>query len=188
VPSIIRVVAPLLVVVDMQRVFADRASPWAVPAFDAIVPGVERLVGAFEDRTVYTRFVPPADPPAGSWADYYALYPFFLEAEAAPLVELVPTFALRARATLDVATFTKHGERLEALAGPDRTIVLCGVTTECCVLATALDAADAGMHVRVVEDACTGVTPELHEGALVVLAGYEGHVALTTVDEELAAS
>ncbi|MGZ4149323.1 MAG: cysteine hydrolase family protein, partial [Actinomycetota bacterium] len=120
------------------------------------------------------------------WADYYGLNPFFLRPQAAALTELVEPFASRQVRTLEAPTFSKHGPRLEAFAAPDGAIVLCGVATDCCVISTALAAADAGLRVRVATDACAGVTPEQHRAALQVMAGYEGHIALTTVDEELA--
>lgn len=69
------------------------------------------------------------------------------------------------------------------------TLVVTGVSTECCVAATAHDAADRGYHVLLVEDACRAVTPYLHESTLVIFAAMFGRV--TTTDEalrELAAS
>lgn len=171
----------------MQRVFAEADSPWVVPGFAGLVPVVERLADAFGDRIVFTRFVPFEEPPGpGAWADYYALHPFFLRPEAEGLTDLVEPFASRDVPTLAAPTFSKHGPALEGLAGPERSIVLCGVSTECCVISTALSAADAGMRVRVVGDACAGVTPASHGAALLVMAGYEGHVSITTVEEELA--
>ena len=179
-------VAPLLVVIDMQRVFADADSPWAVPGFEGIVPAVERLADAFGDRVVFTRFVRFDESPGpGAWADYYAVNSFFLRPGAEDLSDLAEPFASRGGLTLDAPTFSKHGPRLEALAGPEGTIVLCGVATECCVISTALPAVDAGMRVRVVSDACAGATPEGHDAALAVMKGYEGQLTITTVDREL---
>ncbi len=178
--------APLLVVVDMQHVFADADSPWAVPGFGSIVPRIERLAEAFGDRVVFTRFVPFDQPPGpGVWADYYALHPFFLEPQARALSDLVEPFRSWDAPTLAMPTFSKHGPRLNALVGPERTIVLCGVTTDCCVISTALASADAGVKVRVVGDACAGVTSESHDAALVVMRGYEGHIAIIGVEQEL---
>jgi nicotinamidase-related amidase len=180
-------VAPLLVVIDMQRVFADVDSPWVVPGYAGIVPEVERLAGAFGDRVVFTRFVPFDESPApGSWAEYYVANAFFLRPGAEELTHLTEPFASRDVPVLDAPTFGKHGPRLEALAGPQREIVLCGVATECCVISTALSAVDAGMRVRVVRDACAGATPVGHDAALAVMAGYEGQLSITTVEEELA--
>jgi nicotinamidase-related amidase len=180
-------VGPLLVVIDMQHVFADDDSPWRVPGCLAVVPAIERAAEAFGDRVVFTRFVPFERPPGpGAWADYYALHPFFLRPEAARLVELVEPFASRGVPTLDAPTFSKQGPRLLELAGPEETVVLCGVATDCCVISTALEAADAGLRVRVLRDACAGMTETGHEAALALMAGYEGHIEITTVDEELA--
>lgn len=172
----------------MQRVFAEADSHWVVPGCAELVPTIERLADAFGDRVVFTRFVPFDEPPGprGAWADYYALHPFFLRPEAQGLTHLVEPFASREVTTLAAPTFSKHGPRLEALAGPERTIVLCGVATDCCVISTALPAADAGLRVRVVADACAGMTIATHGAAIAVMAGYEGHIEVTTVEEELA--
>ena len=179
--------APLLAVIDMQRVFADADSPWLVPGCSELVPAIDRLAVAFGERVVFTRFVPFDDPPGpGSWADYYALHPFFLRTASEELTHLVEPFASRDVPTLAAPTFSKHGARLETLAGPERVVVLCGVTTDCCVISTALAAADAGLRVHVVTDACAGMTPSGHAAALAVMRGYEGQIEITTLAEELA--
>lgn len=59
------------------------------------------------------------------------------------------------------------------------TLIVVGVSTECCVAATAHDAADRGYHVVLVEDACRAVTPYLHESTLVIFAAMFGRVATT---------
>jgi nicotinamidase-related amidase len=59
------------------------------------------------------------------------------------------------------------------------TLVVTGVSTECCVAATAHDAADRGYHVLLVEDACRAVTPYLHESSIVIFAAMFGRVMNT---------
>jgi nicotinamidase-related amidase len=49
------------------------------------------------------------------------------------------------------------------------TIVLAGVTTECCVADTARDAFNLDYHVIVAADACAAYEPDLHTGALKVM-------------------
>jgi nicotinamidase-related amidase len=179
------VMAPSLVVIDMQRLFGDPASPWATPGFDGIVSQVDELVTAFgPDRTTFTRFVIP-EHPEGSWEPYYRLWSAVTAAGARPLMDLSDPWASRKPATLDRTTFSKWGPELRAAAGASRTLVLCGVATDCCVLSTALPAADAGMFVRVVHDACAGATAEAHRAALTVLRGYAPQIEVTTVAEEL---
>ncbi len=74
---------------------------------------------------------------------------------------------------------------MEAAAGPSRTIVLCGVATDCCVLSTALPAADDGAFVRVVGDACRGATADAHERALAIMSGFAPQIQVTSVSQEL---
>jgi nicotinamidase-related amidase len=61
-----------------------------------------------------------------------------------------------------------------------------GVATDCCVLSTVLAAADAGVPVRVVGDACAGSTDDDHRKALELMALYAPLVALTSTAEVLA--
>ena len=133
----------LLVVIDMQRIFGDPESPWFTPGYAGIVPNVDRLVEAFGDRVVFTRFLVP-DEPRGSWAAYYERFPEVARPEARPLFALTEPWAGRRPPTLDVPTFSKWGPSLRARAGPAETLVLAGVATDCCVIGTALPAADAG--------------------------------------------
>jgi nicotinamidase-related amidase len=63
--------------------------------------------------------------------------------------------------------------------------VLAGVSTDCCVLSTALAAADAGVAVRVVADACAGVDDESHAKALDVMSLYGPLVEVVTAADVL---
>ncbi len=166
-----------LVVVDMQRVFAEADSPWATPGFAAIVPTVGKLVAGFGDAVTFTRFVAP-DVPSGAWQAYYAQWPFALQPADAPAWDVVPAL-LPAGPTVDAPTFSKWGAALAERVGGS-TMVLCGVSTDCCVLSTAVAAADAGVAVRVVADACAGVSAASHRATLDVLALYAPLVEVVT--------
>lgn len=74
---------------------------------------------------------------------------------------------------------------LAARAAPGGRLVLAGVSTDCCVLSTALAAADAGVEVLVVADACAGVDDDYHAQALHVMDLYRPLVRVTTVTELL---
>ena len=166
---------PHLVVIDMQRVFADADSPWATPDFGAILPTVAGLVDRFGEAVTCTRFIAP-ERPAGAWRDYYAAWPFALQPPDAPLWAVVPELGSTGP-TVDATTFSKWGPALAERVG-DATMVLCGVSTDCCVLSTALPAADAGATVRVVRSGCAGSTPENHERALAAMALYAPQITL----------
>jgi nicotinamidase-related amidase len=173
-------VSPHLVVVDLQHVFADPDSQWHAPRFAATLAPVQRLVDAYPSVT-FTRFVAP-DTPSGAWVDYYEQWPFALQPPDADLYALVPPFT--GRATLDLPTFGKWGPQLES-AGSDE-LVVCGVSTDCCVISTVLAAADAGARVTVVADACAGATDESHQQALAIMTLYAPLVRVTTCAELLA--
>ncbi|HEY1332561.1 MAG TPA: cysteine hydrolase [Actinomycetota bacterium] len=177
---------PLLVVIDMQRLFGP-GTPWATPGFDSLFQPIGRLVDGFGDRICFTRFVVPAHL-EGSWVDYYREWEFATRPEAVALHELAAPLAERARGHLvvDKPSFCKMGPELRAAAGASETLVVCGVATDCCVIATVIDAADSGMHVRVVADACAGATAEAHERAVAIMAGFAPQVRITNVDDELA--
>jgi nicotinamidase-related amidase len=63
------------------------------------------------------------------------------------------------------------------------SLVLTGVSTDCCVLSTALSAADAGVQVRVVADACAGLSPRDHQRALEAMSLYAPLVTLTSTED-----
>ena len=175
-----------LVVIDMQQVFADPASAWAAPRYAAAAAGVGRLLPAFAGRAVFTRFVAP-ERPAGAWVPYYDRWPDQLQPPDAPLWALTPGLAAPADPVVTATTFGKWGPELAAATGGAERLVLCGVSTDCCVLSTALAAADAGVLVTVVRDACAGASEQDHERALQAMALYAPLIELTTVDELLGA-
>lgn len=174
----------LLVVVDMQDVFRVAESPWATPGFDELEEPIGRLVDAFGHRVVFTRFLVP-ERPAGSWVPYYETWPEVTRPERRGWLELAEPYRALAPATIDRETFGKWGRQMEAAAGPSRTIVLCGVATDCCVLSTAVPAADDGAFVRVVGDACRGATADAHERALAIMSGFAPQIEVTGVSQEL---
>jgi nicotinamidase-related amidase len=174
-----------LVVIDMQAVFADPASGWHTPGFAAAAAGVTRLLPGFTERTVRTRFVPPAEP-AGAWRAYYRQWPWALQPPDAPPYRLVPEVAAATGPALALPTFGKWGPELDAATGGSRDLVLAGVSTDCCVLSTALAAADAGVAVRIAADACAGATDADHRRALEAMALYAPLIRVTTVDAVLA--
>jgi nicotinamidase-related amidase len=170
---------PVLALIDLQRIFADPDSGWSTPGFQRVVEPVQSLVELFSPRVVFTRFVAPVQP-TGSWVPYYELYPFALQPPDSYAYQLVDEF--NGVPTLDKTTFGKWGTELAQQVGQDGRLVLAGVTTECCVLTTALAAVDAGVQVEVVADACAGVDKESHEKALDIMQLYSPMLEVVTVD------
>ena len=173
-----------LLVIDLQPAFSDPRSPWFTPGLDEVSDRIATLVAAFGHRVVFTRFVPPASP-AGSWRAYYAKWPFALERGVG--------LAVGARRAVVGATQPRQPHVLEmaarrcaARSAQDEAVVLCGVSTDCCVLMTALAAVDDGAQVRVVEDACAAKNAGVHAGAIAIMAARAPQLRVVTTAEELA--
>ena len=174
-----------LLVIDMQRVFADPPSPWASPDFYQALPQVRRLVEAYRGRVILTRYVAPV-PPHGAWIPYFQEFPTVLRGEADAIWDL--SLPAGEGALVETrTTFSKWDARMADLVGPDSRIAVCGVATECCVLGTVLGAVDDGRFVRVVTDACAGGTPAGHDQTLAILSGFAPMVSLTQTDAVLLA-
>jgi nicotinamidase-related amidase len=171
-----------LAVIDMQRVFAEPDSPWATPRFDQAAAGVRQLLSAFAEHVTFTRFLAP-EKPEGAWRAYYDQWPFALQPPEAQLWRLTDEFAVRARNLVDAPTFGKWTPELAERVAPTGRLVLAGVSTDCCVLSTALAAADAGVEVLVVSDACAGVDDDSHAKALHVMDLYQPLIRVVTVAE-----
>ncbi len=65
------------------------------------------------------------------------------------------------------------------------TLVVCGLTTECCVDCTVRDAFHLDYHVFIAADACAAYEPDLHAAALRALA--LNCASLVTADEVMSA-
>jgi nicotinamidase-related amidase len=172
-------------VIDMQRVFGEPGSAWFAPRFAGIVGNVAALVDAFRPRVAFTRFIAP-DAPAGAWQRYYELWPFALQPPGARIYELVDEFAAEPGPTLDATTFSKWNAGLRDQVGAGGALVLAGVSTDCCVLSTAVAAADDGVAVQVVADACAGVNDESQVQALDILRLYAPLIEVVSTADVLA--
>jgi nicotinamidase-related amidase len=178
---------PWLVVVDMQNVFGDTDSSWVTPRFHEAARRIGRLVETHgRDRTVFTRFVAPAQP-SGAWVEYYETFPFALRPSTDELYQITDSLAPLVEHTVEAHTFGKWTPQLAAITGPEPELLVCGVATDCCVLSTVLPAADAGASITVVTDACAGSSDENHQKALDVMALYQPLVSFATTEELVAA-
>ncbi|WP_298041336.1 isochorismatase family protein [uncultured Microbacterium sp.] len=177
-----------LVVIDPQNIFAADDSEWGSPFFADAMPRIRELAAAFDGRVVVTRWLPTADR-STSWGDYFTAWPFADRPADDPLFDLAPEArSLSPHPTLDAPTFGKWGPELTSITGTDAEIVLAGITTDCCVLSTALAAADAGARVTIATDACAGSSAENHAAALHVLGLYPPQITLATTADIVAAA
>ncbi|WP_232549408.1 cysteine hydrolase family protein [Propioniciclava soli] len=172
---------PWLVVIDPQRIFADPASDWGSPMWPDAAAVIVDLLPRYAGRTVVTRWVPPRRRP-GSWEAYMAAWPFAGRPPTDPAFALVDALVGVDAVVVDAPTFGKW-DALRPVVGETPELVLTGVATDCCVISTALPAADAGATLTVLTDACAGSTPENHAAALQVLGLYPPQITVCTSAE-----
>jgi nicotinamidase-related amidase len=153
------------VVIDMQRAFRQ-AGEWHIPRYDEAASTIGRLAASGLEP-ITTRFIPdPAEQ--GSWSSYYDRWQSMRLDPADPVWDIeLP--GVGAHGSIDLPTFSKWGKALADLIPVGDEVILTGVATDCCILATALGAADAGRYVMVVEDACAGQSDAAHDQALALM-------------------
>lgn len=155
--------------VDMQRLFGP-GYPWAVPWLDQIMPKVEAICGHNSARTIFTRFLPPANPDEtiGAWRHYYRKWDCVtLDRIGAEAVHLLPELVRHTPPAKIIDKmvyspwFDPALDRLLAQAKVN-SILLTGGETDICVLATALGAIDRGFRVIMVRDALCSSSDRTH--------------------------
>jgi nicotinamidase-related amidase len=159
--------------VDMQNLFAERTE-WHTPWMARVLPVVARLAAAHPTRTIYTRFIPAANPGEvrGSWRRYYERWrSMTLERLDPRMLELVPPLAeIAVRGeVVDKRTYSPWGEpALERILhhwGID-ALVISGAETDVCVLAMVLGAVDRGYRVVIPTDALCSSSDHTHDALL----------------------
>lgn len=161
-----------LLIIDMQKGVYDYADKKHKPR---VLKGVKQLETAARKAGVpiiWARYVSnPRNPHPKEWAADYL--------PGKPGTEFIPQVSPRpGDAVIDRDGYNCfHNSKLKRVLGDIRRLVLCGVNTEQCILATAGHASDDGYEVIVARDAIGTCAPALHEPALKIIGEYLGKVA-----------
>jgi len=166
---------PWLVIIDMQNIFSQ-PQWWYCPRFNDVIEPILALADKYGDRTLLTRFVAGTDH-EGSWGPYYKEFGFANVPDSSPRYHIVDPLKklIRDDNVVTRTTFNKWGDAhhgVRAKTGPYPYLVLAGVATDCCVLSTAMAAAEAGAFVTVALDACAASSNENQQAAERILTGY----------------
>jgi nicotinamidase-related amidase len=181
--------------IDMQRIFLE-PGPWYCPAGLAVLPAALDLVEHAPERSLFTRFITAttAEAATGAWQRYYRRWHAVTQDEAgAEILDLHPALGPHAAAerVFDKPTHDAFDSpdlaRHIAAAAPS-ALVLSGVETDVCVLATAMSAVDLGYRTVIATDAVASSVPESHAACLAhVYPRFDQQIELAGVAEILAA-
>ena len=176
--------------IDMQRVFLEPGA-WFCPAGLEIVPAIVRLTAHAPNRSAFTRFITAERPEAaeGQWRRYYTRWKsvtrsvvgeeaMALHADLLPLTEPALVFDKLVHDAFGSAAFDSFVRETAPSA-----LVLTGLETDVCVLATALTAVDRGIRVVVAVDAVASSNEASHAACLEHLyPRFDQQIELASVD------
>jgi len=159
--------------IDMQGLFAEETE-WASPAVHDIAPQVAQICAHSPERTIFTRFLTPdrIEDAKGQWKVFYRRWSSVLASRLhRGIFDLVPQlrkFAPPARVIDKFAYSGFEDTALQTIANElgAATVILTGVETDVCVLATALTAIDRGYRTVLVSDATASSEPTGHQACL----------------------
>ncbi len=161
-----------LLVVDVQRYFADPTSHAYLPALAPLLPHITRLIHSFREAgrpVVLTRHGSASGDPTPMrrwWHDELRQG----EARAELLETLEPRRATLVLDKQHYSAFLQTELRAWLQAQGCEVLVIAGVMTHLCCETTARDGFMRGLEPVLVADACAAPTEELHLGALRALA------------------
>jgi nicotinamidase-related amidase len=168
---------PVLAVIDMQKGFINEHSGHIVENVDALA----RICQDLSIPIVFTRFFNLAGSQYETLIGWDRVHD---EPETDIIDELLPLV----EALIDKNFYTAiTREFIELVQQNDwKTIILCGIATESCVLKTATDAFELGLRPIVISDACASdMGHNSHSAGLLVLKSLIGTNQIMTTNELL---
>lgn len=180
----------IVVLIDLQTIFGLKYSPWRVDYYEYVITGTCSFLNslALHDNSntldiIMTRYLPP--PSKHVWKEYLDMFPSIDRNPNSSDYEL--DSRLDGVADFKVVAATTFGKWpvIEPIVGKEPcNIFIGGVSTECCVLSTALAAVDAGHKVFIMEDLCEGTV--LHNEALNIMKAFSPNI--TVINSNIAIS
>ena len=161
-----------LMVVDLQGFFLDKNSHAWVPAGQAIVPNIHRLLGAFRKRkqgVFFTRFAVKPGEDTGQMGKWWR----GSVKEGSPASKIIPELRpAKGETVIRKKSYDAfRGTRLETLLRKKKItrLVITGVMTHLCCDSLAREAFERGFQVFLPVDALASYNEELHLAALKTL-------------------
>ncbi|MBQ1826411.1 MAG: cysteine hydrolase [Erysipelotrichaceae bacterium] len=177
----------LLLVIDMQNAYTSKG-PWYCPSIDKATGNIISLIESDRfDQIIFTRF-DAAIKPVGTWRQYNEINrevneDAYLNQIVEPLLPYISQHPLYSKSTYSSLTVPEIREAVERCISKNGSVVLTGVVSECCVLASAFQAIDMGAYVTYIRDGCAGVNEQTENSVIEVLKGLD-YVQTRIVDTQ----
>ncbi|MFN0279174.1 MAG: isochorismatase family cysteine hydrolase [Pyrinomonadaceae bacterium] len=168
---------PVLVVIDMQKGFLNDHSRHIVQNVDGLIRCCQNLL----IPVVFSRFFNFAGSP-------YETLIGWNRVNNEPETDIVDDLLPLVEALIDKSVYTAITPEFVTRIGRNgwKTIILCGIATESCVLKTAADAFELGLLPIVISDACASDRgEEFHKAALKILPRFIGKDQIMTANKLL---
>ena len=169
----------LLLVVDLQNGFINDSTKH-------VVSGVETLISHFSAKKIpiaLTRFINSPGSPYVKWVQWSLL----MEEPEINLVDNIRDSVCDISAKVfDKPGYTAFTEEFEAFLHNHAIdkIILCGISTEACVLKTAVDAFERNIEPVVVQDACASTDgDEIHDAGILLISKFIGRGQMITIQD-----
>jgi len=170
-----------LLMIDFQNIFKDATSSWNCPNFENALTIATKFYDHIPNcQTIITGFYPPdiTNPDCPQvWKDYFKQYPAVPTNKQNRCYDLAFPADSYGRIVWS-PTFGKWNVIKPLLEQGVDTVYICGVSTDCCVLSTALAAVDDGMKVYIISNACASGNDTTHALALEIMGGYGPNVEI----------
>lgn len=167
--------AELLLVVDLQNGFINDCTKH-------VISGIETLIEHFSEKKIpiaFTRFINSPGSPYVKWVEWSLLM-------AEPEINLVDNVCDISAKVFDKPGYTAFTEEFETFLHNHEIdkIILCGISTEACVLKTAVDAFERNVEPVVVQDACASTGgDEIHDAGILLISKFIGTGQMTTIQD-----
>ncbi len=167
----------LLLVIDMQNAYTGQG-PWTCPNIDKATGNIISLIESDQfEQIIFTRF-DAAVKPVGTWKQYNSINrevneDACLNQIVDPLLPYISQYPLYSKSTYSSLSVPEIREAVERCIKHNGSVVLTGVVSECCVLATAFQAIDIGAYVTYITDGCAGVNEQTENSVIEVLKGLD---------------
>lgn len=175
-----------LLILDMQRYFLEETSHAFIPAANAIISGIARLIEAYSGEglpVIFTRHF-NSEANAGMMARWWQ----GLIMEDDPLSEIIPQFDSSNYVEIEKSQYDAfYQTRLEKILRQQAIdqVVICGVMTHLCCETTARSAFVRGFEVFFPIDGTASYNEAFHRATLLNLA--HGFAVPVLIDEIIAA-